>query len=169
MLDRIANYVDKDLLIKVLLVISIGIIILLSFYWEFGLELIELKSTYVETQDALSLSIDPNFVLALITAFCFYIGYRLYASRRLSQAARLQVIENTVEITTKYILVVILGIVGMLIMYFEFSETYVWMYFLPEYVGVSRASQALKINGTIALLLLFIWLVTIKVYSSKRS
>lgn len=167
--NRIAEHIDTDFLIKVLIVISIVVIILLSFYWELGLEPIEFGSEYAETYGLVSLSIDLNFVLALITAFCFYIGFRLYTSKKLSQVASSQVIDNMAGMKIKFILVIILGVIGILILYFEFSETYIWMYAYPSYVQVSKVSQALKLNGVIALLLLFIWFVILRIYPSKRN
>jgi len=160
MLRKLANYIVP--LSKILIVVSLVVIILLSFYWNLGFESFEIKSIFTLDTGLLSISVDPEFCLALIGILLFYVGYRLYVSREPSRAVKTISIETRKEIMNKYLLSIALGTIGLWFAYNEFSKASIWSYHLPSYVQISRGSFALRVNAVIALLLLLIWFSVIK-------
>ena len=166
MTNKLSNY--NDVLSKLLVIIGIVLTIILSFYWDFGFQPLEIKSIFTVDVGSTSLSIDPEYFLALLVAFSLYAGYRLYVDRERTQAIEQAPIETKTEIIVMYLFFILLGIVGVWITYNEFSTVYIWFYFFPDYVRVSRGSLALRINAIIALLLLLNWLIIFRFHLGIR-
>ena len=166
MTDKLSNY--NDILSKLLIVIGIVVTIILSFYWNFGFQSFEIKSIFTVDVGTISLSIDPEYFLALLAAFSLYAGYRLYVDRQRTEAIERVLIETKTEIIVLYVFFIVLGIIGTWVTYNEFSTVYIWMHIFPSYVEVSKGSLALRINAIITLLLLLNWFIIFRLYLGIR-
>ena len=141
-----------------LMILGVVVTLLLSFHWDFGFQPFEIKSIFTEV-GLVSLSIDLEYCIALLMILCLFIGYKLYISGETIPAIQRAFVETENEIKVKYIFAIILGLIGIWITCNEFGRVYLWMYFSPYYVQVSKGSLALRINAVIALLLLVNWFV----------
>jgi len=168
MFSKLANKVSKlannlDLMGRVLIVISIVILILLSFYWGLGLRALEIKSIYTLDTGLVPISVAPEYVFALLAIFLFYVGYRLYFRREPHRKVGAMNIETEKELMIKYVLSIMLGGIGAWLIFNEFSNAGIWSYYIPHYVQISTGSFALRVIAVIALLLLLIWFLIIKI------
>lgn len=161
MFRKLVDYID--FVSKLLIAISIVLIVLLSFYWDFGVQSFQIKSIYTLDTGLVSVSVAPEFCLALIVIFLFYVGYRLYSARKPPRKLKIKSVETHKEMIVKYLLSIALGSVGAWLTYNEFSEARIWSYYLPHYTKISKGSFAMEVNAVIALLLLLIWFLVIEV------
>lgn len=156
---------------RTLLIIGIVLVIMLSFYWDFGLQPFELKTIHTLDTGFVAISLAPEYLLALTSILIFYVGYRYYARRKQDKRARAKVssVESFRELIGKFILIFCLGIIGLWYTYSLFSTEGIWSYHIPEVAETATGSFALQINALIALLLLLILVIEIHIRSEKGS
>jgi len=177
MSKKLTNYL-KELLGKlksvavlgrILLITGIVLVIMLSFYWNFGLQPFEIKSIFTLDTGLVTFSLAPEFFLALAGIFVFYAGYRVYARKKWGGEAKVSSIESVRELVGKFIMVICLGIVGIWYTYSQFSTKSIWSFHIPDVVRAATGSIALEINAVIGLLLLVILVIEIRIRYEKGS
>lgn len=177
MTTRFKNYIHslmlhlRSMLGKLIVAITIVIIIMLAFYWNFGFQNIHVKYIPTEGGRVTDILINPEFFLVLATIIMFYLGYRVLTREKRAERVTLAAIEKRSEIILKYLFSIALGVIGAWFIYSEFSRIYIWSYYTPTYVKISRQ---VTISGTtiplsliltiIAFLLLLNWYVIVEVY-----
>lgn len=182
MLDRLRDYVyfvkthlNTSNLSRLIIVVAIAIIIMLSFYWNFGFQDTEVKSIPTEGGRAVSVFINAEFFLALIVVFLFFLGYRVYIAEKRGRADKFQVFESRNEVIVKYLLSIVLGVIGAWVIYIEFSREFFTSYAIQAYVNLSRNVTINETNipvslvlTVIAFLLLLNWYIIGKVRVSLK-
>ena len=163
MIHRLKKGQYTDLLSRLLIIASIALLILLSFYWDFGLKTFEITSIYTLDTGLHSISIDSMYSLALICVFTFYIGYKLHLRGTPKEDVQKSLEETKRMVMAKFILSLVLLVVGLLILYNEFSKPLMWGYYLTNYTQISRDSLSQKIASIIALLLLLSWFLVLEI------
>jgi hypothetical protein len=146
---------------KALLFASVGLLVLLAFYWDFGVEPFMVKSIYTLDTGLLKLTVAPEFCLFFVAVFMFFVGYRLYVVG--GRKVRVSAIETKRGMMAKFVLAVVLGVVGALLIYNEFVDARIWAYHIPDYAKIAKGSFAFEINALFALLLLVVWFLVIEV------
>ena len=182
MLNRLRDYVysikthlNTSILSRLMIVIAVVIIIMLSFYWNFGFQDTNIRSIPTEGGRVVYVFINAEFFLALIVVFLFYLGYRVYIAEKRGRADKFLVSESRNEVIVKYLLSIVLGIIGAWVIYIEFSHEFFTSYTVQAYVNLSRK---VTINETsipvslvltvIAFLLLLNWYIIGKVRVSLK-
>jgi len=165
-MNKIGN---KGVLGRIMLIVGMLLSILLSFYWDFKLQPFRIKEIYTLDTGTVTFSLSPDFILAMVGIFVFYVGYKLYARKKWGGEARVSSIESQRELAAKFILAVCLGIVGIWYTYNQFSTKGIWDYHIPHVVKAATGSLALEVNAVIALLLLVILVIEIRIRYEKSS
>lgn len=148
---------------RIMLIVGVLLSILLSFYWDFNLQPFNIKEVYTLDTGTVSFSLAPEFILAIVAIFVFYIGYKLYARKKWGGKARVSSIEGPRELVAKFILAICLGVVGIWYTYSQFSTKGIWDYHIPDVAKAATGSLALEVNAVIALLLLVILVIEIRI------
>jgi len=146
---------------KFLLFASVTLIVLLAFYWNFGVEPFMVKSIYTLDTGLLNMTIALEFCLLFVAVFMFFVGYRLYVIGK--GEVRISAIETKRGMMAKFVLAVVLGVVGAWLIYNEFVDASIWAYHTPHYARIAKGSFAFEINALFALLLLVVWFLVIEV------
>jgi len=136
---------------------------MLSFYWDFGFKIFEIKSIYTLDTGLLFINVDLMYCLSLAFIFIFYIGYRLYIKRGSDKHIQIPGAETEREMMVKYLLSILLVVIGLLVLYNEFGKPLMWGYYLIEYTKISRVASSQRIASVIALLLLLNWFLVLEV------
>ena len=161
---------DIGVIGRIMLIVGILLCVLLSFYWDFKLQpFIIREEIYTLDTGTVTFSLAPEFILAIVGIFVFYVGYKLYARKKWGGKARVSSIESQRELIAKFILAVSLGIVGIWYTYSQFSTKGIGDYHIPRVVSVATGSLALQVNAVIALLLLVVLVIEIRIRYEKSS
>jgi hypothetical protein len=149
-----------------LMIVGVTLIILLSFYWNFGLQIFLIKSIPTPDIGIKRILVDPMFLAAVIASVLFYTGYRLFS--RKPKSTRMMGIETERELIVKFLISIALGMAGLWFIYNEYLNVKIWAYVIEHYVSISTGSQALLICAVISLLLLLIWFLVIDIRIRRK-
>ena len=148
---------------RIMLIVGVLISVLLSFYWDFKLQPFIIKEIYTLDTGTVTFSLAPEFILAIVSIFVFYVGYKLYTRKKWGGKAAVSSIESQRELVAKYILAISLGIVSIWYTYSQFSTKGIWDYYIPHIAKAATSSLALQVNAIIALILLVILVIEIRI------
>jgi len=148
---------------RILLIVGVSLSLMLSFYWDFRMQPFNIKEIWTLDTGFVTISLAPEFLLALVGISVFYVGYKLYAPKKWGGEAKISSIESRVELVAKFISVVCIGIVGIWYMYTQFRTVGIWDYHIPNVVKVATGSLVLQISAILALLLLVILVIEIRI------
>jgi len=154
---------DIGVIGRIMLIVGMLISVLLWFYWDFKLQPFIIKEIYTLDTGTVIFSLAPEFILAIVGIFVFYVGYKLYTRKRWGGKARVSSIESQRELVAKFVLAVSLGIVGIWYTYSQFSTKGIWDYHIPHVAKAATSSLALQVNAIIALILLVILVIEIRI------
>jgi hypothetical protein len=162
-LTRITSKIANAAVIgRIMLIIGLVLSVLLSFYWDFRLESLSIKEIYTLDTGTVTLSLAPEFILALVGIFVFYAGYRVYSRKKWGGEARISTIESGRELVAKFAIVIGLGIAGIWYTLAQFSTKGLWDYHIPNVVKIATGSLALAIDAAIALVLLIVLVIEVR-------
>jgi len=148
---------------RILLIVGVLLSLMLSFYWDFKVQPFEIKSIWTLDTGLVTFWLAPEFLLALVGIFVFYVGYTLYARKKWGGEAKTSSIESGRELVAKFISVVCIGIVGIWYTCTQFRTAGIWDYHVPNVVKVATGSFVLQINIILAVLLLVILVIEIRI------
>jgi len=153
---------------KLLLIVGMIVIVLVSFYWTFGFNPFVIRSVTTPDTGTVRFSIDPMFIVGLSAGLFFCLGYELFVRGKPSEMLHIWGLETPRQLAVKFALCILLGVVGLWLIYNEFGKAYIWSFYLPDYVGISQGSFALKIASIIALFLLANLLIVFEIRIGSR-
>lgn len=148
---------------RTLLIVGISLSLMLSFYWDLGIQPFKIKEIWTLDTGLVVISLAPEFLLALVGILVFCVGYQLYARKKWGGEAKISSIESGTELVVKFISVVCIGMAGIWYTYTQFSTAGIWDYHIPNVVKVATGSVALQVNTILALLLLVILVIEIRI------
>ena len=148
---------------RILLIVGVSLSLMLSFYWSFEMQPFKIKEIWTLDTGLVKISLAPEFLLALVGIFVFYVGYKLYARKKWGGEAKISSIESGRELVAKFISVVCIGMAGIWYTYTQFRTAGIWDYHVPNVVKVATGSFALQINTILAVLLLVTLVIEIRI------
>lgn len=152
------------LLGRLFIVAGVVIIVLLSFFWDFSLQPLEIKTIYTLDVGLVHIIVAPEYCMALAAVLLFYVGYVILFGRKPSQ--RVESFETYRELKIQCVLLILLLVVGVFVTISVFKPSFPSSYF--QFPDMSKGALALRIDAVIALLLLLIPFLIPAVYTRIR-